>query len=112
MISGETVYVYERTGEQVADPFGFSAHDTTRVAVDNVLVHPFKTADELGSNRPDGISVDLVLHFPKSYTGDLRGLVIEVRGVDYDVIGSPERYENNNTPGNWNMSVDAVRRDG
>lgn len=113
MISGTIVYVLTPVTE--TDSFNNEVvTDWTRTAVDNVLIQPGATAD-LEASRPAGITVDLTLHFPKSFTGDLRGCNVELTGRwagVYSVVGEPQPYMPENTPTSWNYTVEVVRADG
>ena len=74
--------------------------------VDNVLVAPSATSD-LEAARPDGVNVALTLHFPKTFSGDLRGCEIEIPNYGkYRVIGEPKPYLVDNTPTDWWMPVE------
>lgn len=84
--------------------------DPEREQVD-VLVHPGTTTD-LDATRPNGVEVVFALHFPKSYTKSLQACRIEVRGDTYEVVGDPQPYTPENTPGNWNLPVEVKRVDG
>lgn len=77
----------------------------------DVLVHPGSTTD-LDASRPNGVEVIFTLHFPKSYTKSLQGCHIEVRNDIYEVVGDPQSYAPENTPGNWNLPVEVKRVDG
>lgn len=77
----------------------------------DVLVQPGSTTD-LDASRPNGVEVVFTLHFPKTYTKPLQGCRVEVRGDIYEVIGDPQPYTPENTPGNWNLSVEVKRVDG
>lgn len=112
MIVGETVTVraYESSGE---DDFGAEIREWgDEATVPNVLIAPSSTADLTGSTRPDGVSVDLTLHFPRTYTAPLRGRRVMVRGVLYDVVGDPVPYTDANTPTAWDRPVDCTEVDG
>lgn len=84
--------------------------DPDREQVD-VLVQPGSTTD-LDATRPNGVEVVFTLHFPKSYTKSLQACRIEVRGDTYEVVGDPQPYTPENTPGNWNLPVEVKRVDG
>lgn len=77
-----------------------------REQVDNVLVAPGPTAD-MEAARPDGVTVALTLHFPKTYTASLEGCSVELpepwEGT-YHVIGNPMPYMR--SPGQWNRPVE------
>lgn len=77
-----------------------------REPVDNVLVAPGPTAD-MEAARPDGVTVALTLHFPKTYTASLEGCSVEMpepwEGT-YRVIGNPMPYMR--SPGPWNRPVE------
>lgn len=84
------------------------------VDVHGVLVVP-GTSVEFGENRQDGIRVELTAHFPKEWSGDLRGAKVDLPapyGDGWDVVGNPMPYMPENTPGRWNMPVGLVRSDG
>lgn len=97
--------------EGAADSFG-NVEDGFEdpVTIDNVLCIPVSTAD-LGSERPDGIKVDVRFYFPKSYDGkSLRGAKLSYEGNLYTVLGEPEKFFT--SPTDYNMVVEAVRDDG
>lgn len=108
MIRGTTVTVIAPNYDGT-DRFGEPVATTpTRTYVDNVLVSPSATAD-LEAARPDGVTVALTLHFPKTFTGDLRGCEVELAGQHagtYRVIGEPKPYMDENTPTAWHMPVE------
>ena len=110
LISGERVEVV-RTVRRVDDLGEPEVVRVDREDVQNVLVYPGATAD-LEASRPNGASVDMTLHFPKSYGRDLDGCTVVVRGVEYRVVGAPQRYAPDLTPGDWNMAVEVSRVDG
>lgn len=108
MIRGRTVTVLTPTASGT-DRFGEPIPGTpTQTQVDNVLVVPGATTD-LEASRPDGVTVALTLHFPKTYTGNLRGCQValtgEYSGV-YNVIGEPKPYLVENAPTDWYMPVE------
>ena len=77
-----------------------------REPVGNVLVAPGPTAD-MDAARPDGVTVALTLHFPKTYAASLEGCSIELPGPwegTYRVIGNPMPYMK--SPGPWNRPVE------
>ena len=91
----------DRFGEPVAGV-------PTEELVENVLVAPGATTD-LDATRPDGVTVALTLHFPKTWTGDLRGCEVVLPAPwdgAYRVIGEPKPYMDANTPTAWHMPVE------
>lgn len=105
MIRGEkvTVVTRERIGTL---PGNTPQYGDVETVVDNVLVAPGTGDDVVGSIRPDGVKVAWTLHFPKTYTGSLRGARVKVRGGDArPVIGDPAPYTLANTPTRWWMPV-------
>lgn len=104
LIKGEPVIVTRReiTGQNdYNEPIFTSSKDT----VADVLVAPAGSKD-LEAARALGYTVDLVLHFPKSYTKSLAGALVEVRGDTYEVIGDPAAYTPQNVQGKWNRPVE------
>ena len=102
LIQGETVTVILREVErdELGEP---SSEKVTR--------EPGSTSD-LDASRPEGVTVSFTLCFPKSYGGELRGCSVEVRGAEYSVVGDPQRYAPENTPGDWNLTAEVTRTDG
>lgn len=83
---------------------------TSREAV-RCVVCPGATSD-MDATRPEGVTVAFTLHFPKTYSGSLRGCSVEVRGEAYDVVGDPQRTTEAATPGPFNLAVEVTRADG
>lgn len=110
-MTGEVVQVktFEKTGQ---DPFGAPILTERVEAVGNVLVQPGASADVVESNRPSGVNVRYTLQFPKTFTGDLEGAKVNVRGIWLDVVGRPDRFADNLCPTDWNMTVEAGTVDG
>lgn len=116
MIRGVSVRVLHPTcGGR--DRFGDMAEGVPKPeTVDDVLIAPggeAGTTDDLEAARRDGDMLSLQLHFPKSYSGDLRGCDLELPhpwdGFNpYRVVGDPTPYIDANTPTRWHMPVKAV----
>lgn len=106
---GETVYVETRTAG-TPDRFNATTYTYSETQVDNVLVSPGTSQDVSDPNRPEGVVVHYTLYFPKTYTGNLEGLRVKVRGQLYDVIGHPDRYYP--CPTSWDMTVMVGRVNG
>ena len=113
-IKGTTVSVELRKSSE-RDSFGNEQPAWDKAQdVTNVLVVPGK-CEELDATRPEGVRVALTLHFPKSWTSDLRGAKVTLTGRyagTYLVIGDPIPYMDANTPGAWNMPVEVEAVDG
>ncbi len=93
------------------DNLGEPTYGEPEREVVDALVQPGSTAD-LDATRPNGVEVVFTLHFPKSYTKSLQGCHVEVRNDVYEVIGDPQPYTEDNTPGTWNRPVEVKRVDG
>ena len=107
MIKGVSVTV-KRPSSNADDRFGNPVVTYTDETVVNVLVSPGATTD-LEAARPDGVTVDMTLHFPKSYTQSLEGCKVVLPDPwsgTYDVIGAPSPYIDANTPTPWHMPVE------
>lgn len=112
MIHGETVTLI-RPVDAGLDVFGDELTGwQPGVPVGNVLVAPASTDDLNGSLRRDGDRDALTLHFPKTFSGSLRGCRVIVRGVTYRVVGDPQRYTAAMTPGAWDLPVSVERTEG
>lgn len=107
MIFGEPVQVISRDNDGI-DEFGNArvVYRKFYVTVDNVLVAPTSSQD-LGPERPEGEATIMTFHFPKTYIGDLRGCLIRWKSKRWAVIGNPQPYSEDATPGKWNRPVQA-----
>lgn len=98
------------------DRFGNTTYEYEAEVVDGVLVAPGATMD-LEASRPEGVTVEYTLHFPKAYMESLEGCLITLpapwAGV-YRVIGNPGQYMQANTPAMlpWGMPVEVERAHG
>jgi hypothetical protein len=106
MIFGESVVLRARASGSL-DEFGNERAEYRRaLSVNNVLVAPTSSQD-LGAERPDGDATIMTFHFPKTYTGRLKGCLIGWSGSWWEVIGDPRPYSKDSTPGVWNRPVQA-----
>ena len=106
MIFGENIQLKVRRSEAL-DEFGNErVAYRSSISVYNVLVAPSSSQD-LGAGRPDGDATIMTFHFPKTYTGELKGCLIGWNGSWWEVIGNPQKYAKQSTPGVWNRPVQA-----
>lgn len=104
LIKGESVVVtrvikgFDDLGEPIPER-------EIKEQVDNVVVAP-QTAAELDATRPNGAKIAFTLCFPKTYTKDLYGCMVKVRGKTYRVVGDPQSWTVANTPTPWNYTVE------
>lgn len=105
MIFGETVQL-KVSREGAVDEFGNGRADYYTVWVTNVLAAPSSSQD-LGAERPDGDATVMTFHFPKTYIGRLKGCLIGWSARWWEVIGDPQPYAEDSTPGMWNRPVQA-----
>jgi hypothetical protein len=117
-IAGETVHVRLRTlvgHDRLGDEVWSHGEEPADVRVENVLVNPGTTTyDRTDEGHPEAIECGLTLHFPREFDEDLRGAIVSVRGTDYEVVGTPVRYTDENLPPGcpWNLTAKVARRDG
>lgn len=112
MLTGETVIVSRRV-EAGLDRFKEPVYQFVPTPVEDVLVAPGPRNDLPDGNRPDGVMVAWTCHFPKTFTGSLRGAMVKVRDDELrKVIGDPQPYTDANTPGRWNRPVELEGTDG
>ena len=111
MIRGTSVTLTKRTMTG-RDDMGEPVFATSTTTVDNVLWHEASTDEMDQSNRMFGVTCDLSLDFPKSFTDSLEGCTVPVCGDDYRILGDPKGYMPENTPTPWNRHAMAVRADG
>ena len=111
MLRGADVLLTRRTMTG-RDDMGEPVFEETAETVHNVLWHE-STTDEIDeSNRMFGVTCDLSLDFPKTFTGSLEGCSVNVGGTEYRILGDPKGYMPENCPTPWNRSAKAVRADG
>lgn len=105
--------IVKRPMQAPTDPFGAPVPGTSPgEPVGNVIVDSPSDADIESTTRQYGASCDLVLHFPKSFTGSLRGCSVELPAPwsdKFEVMGDPMPYDPSLTPGAHNRPVH-VRR--
>lgn len=94
------------------DRFGEPVYGTPeREVVGPVLIDP-GTSQRMEAARPDGVEIAFTIHFPKTFSGDLRGARIILpqpyAGV-YEVDGDPYPYMEQNCPDDWYMEVQVVK---
>jgi len=111
MIKGVDVTVTKRTVSS-RDDMGEPVFTVTTTTVGNVLWHEASTDEIDETNRMFGVTCDLALDFPKSFTDSLEGCIVTVNGSDYRVLGDPKGYMPENTPTPWNRPVKVARADG
>lgn len=108
MIRGVTVTV-KRPTEGEPDRFNNPTKGADVIeVVDDVLVSPGGTAD-IEAARPEGVTVDYTLHFPKGYGSSLEGCSVVLPApwsCTCRVIGDPRPYIDANTPTRWNLPVE------
>lgn len=116
MISGLNVTVEPRV-RNARDGFG---NDVEAYGVPgtvaNVVVQP-GACEDFDETRPEGVRVAYTLHFPKTFTGDLRGARVTLPepyawGNPYHVVGVPSPYMDANCPTDWHMPAEVEAVDG
>lgn len=114
MIRGETVTVRFLVLGSL-DAYGNETVTYSAPAqVDDVLVGKGQTVDVIRDGQPFAVQCDKSFCFPRGWSQDLRGALIEWDGETYEVVGSPMRITDANIPPliRWNVKAGAVRRDG
>lgn len=94
-----------------SDRFGAPVYDGEPETVPNVLPQPGGTSD-VGEGRPEGVRVDMTFHFPKGYGKSLKGCLVLYGGRSYRVVGDPQPYVEEDTPGPWGLTVETEAVDG
>ena len=110
LLAGETVRVKRRT--VTFDEHMEQVESWEAIEVANVLVAPGSTSDVQASDRPDGTIAAYTLGFPKTFSGSLRGAVVEIRGRDWRVIGDPQPNQMENCPTQWWLTAQVEAIDG
>ena len=112
-IVGETVFVSERVFG-AKDAYGNDAKTYAEpVQVCGVLVGSARISDLSQSGAPYTVKADLSFCFPRGYTGDLRGALVERHGKTYELIDDRELTDANIPPDiQWNRRAFGVCVDG
>lgn len=101
---GETVIV--KTPFEVGrDEHNNPILDMATEQVENVLIAPQEGELVGGSTRPFSHYLRYTLYFPKEFQGDLEGGMVCVRGSWFDVVGSPDYWDPEVCPTDWNRTV-------
>lgn len=100
-----------RRKEVGKDPFNAPIYENVRENVAGVLVTPGATSD-LDASRPEGVRVVYTINFPKGYGKTLKGCLVQYLEDTYRVIGDPQPYMGDGTPGPWDMPAEVERVDG
>lgn len=115
MIRGTNVTVLRRVLSG-RDEMGEPVFATSTETVGNVLIAPSNTDEMDETNRAFGVTCELTLHFPKTYTAGLEGCAVVLPAPwdkgEYRVIGDPRPYMEANTPTPWNRAAKVARADG
>lgn len=111
LISGCAVEVLRRSTGAVDAHGNDVPGELASEPVANVLPQPGATSD-LEASRPNGVTVSMTFHFPKTYTSSLRGCMIRYGGRKFSVIGDPQPYVEASCPGEWNRAVECGVCDG
>ncbi len=110
LIDGVSVEV-SRKVQTGTDSYGGPIYQEESFTVDNVLPQPGSTSD-LDATRPEGVTVAMTFHFPKTFIESLKGCAISYLNRTYRVIGDPQPYLKGATPGPWNRAVETEVCDG
>lgn len=115
MIHGEKVCVLLR--EQVGlDGYGEPVFEECAHWVECVVAPGTgdnRTSEEAeDSGRRRGDILIYTLHFPKTFTAEISDAHVIVRGKKLRVVGTPQCYTPENTPGKWNRQVQVRSIDG
>lgn len=106
MIFGDRISLRVRQSGSLDEFRNERAEYGSAQTVSNVLVAPSSSQD-LGAERPDGDATIMTFHFPKTFIGKLKGCLIGWKGKQWEVIGDPQPYSRDSTPGMWNRPVQA-----
>ena len=102
---GQTVRVEKRVKTGV-DPGNAPIFTWVGADVHDVLLAPADSADLFGHTRSDGAHISWTAYFPKTYKPSLRGARVTI--PDYGscmVVGDPQRFPEDLTPGKHNLVV-------
>lgn len=104
-IKGMSVTLYERT-ETGIDALNHPIYSEVPTQVDNVLVAPMSSTEELELYNLTGRRATYQLGIPKGDTHDWRaGAKVSFFGVDWRIIGIPTEGIEDMIPLSWNKKV-------
>lgn len=110
MIKGITVtlHVRKKTGE---DPFGAPTYEDTVEDVENVLVAPVSSVDNLNNTALYGKKAVYQLGIPKGDTHTWEDTTVEFFGSTWRTFGFEYAGIEENVPGLWNAKVQVERNE-
>lgn len=108
-IKGITITLYDRT-QTGTDPFNKPIYTETAVTVDNVLVSPMSSTEQLEAYTLTGRKATYQLGIPKGDTHDwTAGKKVNFFGSDWRIIGIPTEGIEEMIPLSWNKKVQVER---
>lgn len=104
MIKGITVklHIHEKTGE---DPFGAPVYKDDVVDVENVLVAPVSSVDNINNTSLYGKTAVYQLGIPKKDSHNWEDTTVEFFGKTWNTFGFEYAGIDSNIPGPWNAKV-------
>lgn len=110
MIVGEIVEVILAKADGI-DDFGEPILVEQPPQKVEVIVDPSSSRDSASgaeideAGRDQNADIIFTLHFPKTWYESLKDAHVVVRGIKCRVIGDPQAYTPENTPGRYNLPV-------
>ncbi len=110
MIKGITIilHVRKKAGE---DPFGAPVYEDTTENVENVLVAPVSSVDNLNNTALYGKKAVYQLGIPKGDTHTWEDTTVEFFGATWRTFGFEYAGIDENVPGPWNAKVQVERNE-
>lgn len=107
-MKGITVILYEET-KTGTDPFGAPIFAETPVEVDNVLVAPTSSEDQISDQNLYGKKSVYTLAIPKGDINDWRNRKVEFFGQTFRTFDDPIKGIDELIPLDWNTKVKVER---
>lgn len=108
LIKGIPITLYTTT-EDGKDPLNRTKQKETPITVDNVLIMPTTTEEQITELNLNGARVVYTLAIPKGDTNDWQDKRVSFFGQDFRTIGIPVQTIDEMTPTAWNKKVKVAR---
>lgn len=108
MLKGVPVTLYETT-QTGTDPLNRPIYEETPVQVENVLIMPITSEEQVDDLNLNGARVVYTLAIPKGDAHDWQDKRIDFFGQSFKSVGMPVQTIDALTPTRWNKKVKVAR---
>ena len=104
MIKGQSIILYEKK-QTGTDPLGDPVYEETAVEIPDVLIAPVSSEEAIQDTNFYGVQTVYELCLPKGDDHEWRHKKVSFFGTDWQTVGEPTQYIEDNVPLRWNKKV-------